>query len=358
MTTINPGDILITGDHVLHVTGTETTKTLTGETLTVTARTAEGKTITGAIDPNDQFRHIPNVTDIEAEKYFDLERRRNAIYEEASNNVPRALRNYWRNTPQTPRPGRLSLTDPNSAERTHLYLDNAEEALKNTRQWVDMKRDEYLEALSQMLTAYNNKPIYTAPKATSKSVTIRKRTFHVGHIYELSYRNPGYGWFDRTVYARVDRVTKTQAYVTFSGNKTGYIATNPGERWYTLKAVVDGKEYWVEGCEDYHVKALPTASFQEIETYRKNRANQIVPENELKNIYVETFAGDNAPTCMESRYFIEKEVGHWWGTYEERRAKSLNEIYKMLFGIEKSLHHIQWVRSQISAFYSYALGDL
>lgn len=195
------------------------------------------------------------------------------------------------------------------------------------------------------------KPTYTAPKATSDTVTIRKRTFHVGHIYELSYRNPAYGWFDRTVYARVDRVTKTQAYVTFSGNKTGYIATNPGERWYTLKAVVDGKEYWVEGCEDYHVKALPTASFQEIETYRKNRANQIIPENELKNIYLELFATGVRPACLDSRYFIEKEVGHWWGTYEERRAKSLNEIYKTLFDIEKSLHHIQWVRSQIADFY-------
>ena len=187
MATINPADILITSDHVLHVTNTTTTKTLTGETLTVTARIAEGKTITGAIDPNDQFRHIPNVTDIEAETYFDIERRRDAIYEESSNNVPRALRNYWHNTPQTPRPGRLSLTDPNSAERTHLYLDNAEEALKNTRQWVDMKRDEYLEALDKMLTAHNTKPTYTAPIDTNKKVTIKKRTFWVGYIYKLSF---------------------------------------------------------------------------------------------------------------------------------------------------------------------------
>lgn len=352
MATINPTDILITSDHVLHVTNTTTTKTLTGETLTVTARTAEGKTITGAIDPNDQFRHIPNVTDIEAETYFDIERRRDAIYKDSASDAHRALRNHWLNLPRandTRKP--FNLLNPASAEPLLAYLDNAEKELANARQWVTGKRAEYIEALEKMLIRHNTKPTYTAPKATSDTVTIRKRTFHVGHIYELSYRNPAYGWGDRTVYARVDRVTKTQAYVTFSGNKTGYIATNPGERWYTLKAVVDGKEYWVEGCEDYHVKALPTASFQEIETYRKNRANQIVPENELKNIYLELFATGVRPSCLDSRYFIEKEVGHWWGTYEERRAKSLNEIYKTLFDIEKSLHHIQWVRSQIADFY-------
>mgnify|MGYP001672822941 CR=1 FL=1 len=347
MATIDPGDILITGDHVLHVTATETTKTLTGETLTVTGTTAEGKTITGAIDPNDSFRHIPNVSDIEAENYFDIERRRDAIYEEASNNVPRALRNYWHNTPQTPRPGRLSLTDPNSAGRTHLYLDNAEEALKNTRQWVAMKRDEYLETLDKMLTAHNTKPTYTAPVDTNEKVTIKKRTFWVGYIYKLSFRTPEAGYMSRTAYARVDRVTKTKAYATFGNTKTGYITTNPGDSWYSLKAVVDGKEYYIQGWAD----ALPTGSFQEIETYRKNRAAEIDPEQELKNIYLNTFAGENTPTCMESRYFVEKEVGHWWGTYEERRAKSLNEIYKMLFGIEKSLRHIQWVRSQIADFY-------
>lgn len=356
MANINPSDILITSDHVLHVTGTETTKTLTGETLTVTARTVEGKTVTGAIDPNDQFRHIPNVSEIEAETYFDIERRRDAIYGAVATyglgGAPRAYRNHWSDTPRINKPSApFSILNPESAEPTLSYLNRTEKDLTDAHQWVINKRTEYIDALSQMLTAYNNKPTYTAPEPTNQSVTIRKRTFHVGHIYELSYRNPAYGWFDRTVYARVDRVTKTQAYVTFSGNKTGYIATNPGERWYTLKAVVDGKEYWVEGCEDYHVKALPTASFQEIETYRKNRANQIIPENELKNIYLELFATGVRPACLDSRYFIEKEVSHWWGTYEERRAKSLNEIYKTLFDIEKSLHHIQWVRSQVADFY-------
>lgn len=354
MATINPADILITSDHVLHVTNTTTTKTLTGETLTVTARIAEGKTITGAIDPNDQFRHIPNVTDIEAETYFDIERRRDAIYEESSNNVPRALRNYWHNTPQTPRPGRLSLTDPNSAERTHLYLDNAEEALKNTRQWVDMKRDEYLEALDKMLTAHNTKPTYTAPIDTNKKVTIKKRTFWVGYIYKLSFRTPEAGYMSRTAYTRVDRVTKTKAYVTFGNTKTGYITTNPGDSWYSLKAVVDGKEYYIQGWAD----ALPTGSFQEIETYRKNRAAEIDPEQELKKIYLNTFAGEKHPICLDSRYSIEREANSWWGSYQERRAKSLNEIAKVLYDIDKSLNHIQWVRSQISAFYSYALGDL
>ena len=359
MATINPADILITGEHILHVTNTTTTKTLTGETLTVTARTAEGKTITGAIDPNDSFRHIPNVSDIEAETYFDIERRRDALYKDSASDAHRALRNHWLNLPRandTRKP--FNLLNPASAEPLLTFLDNAEKELANARQWVTGKRAEYIEALEKMLIRHNTKPTYTAPEPTNQSVTIRKRTFHVGHIYELSYRNPAYGWFDRTVYARVDRVTKTQAYVTFSGNKTGYIATNPGERWYTLKAVVDGKEYWVEGCEDYHVKALPTASFQEIETYRKNRAAEIDPEQELKKIYLNTFAGEKHPICLDSRYSIEREANSWWGSYQERRAKSLNEIAKVLYDIDKSLNHIQWVRSQISAFYSYALGDL
>lgn len=210
-----------------------------------------------------------------------------------------------------------------------------------------MKRDEYLEALDKMLTAHNTKPTYTAPVDTNEKVTIKKRTFWVGYIYKLSFRTPEAGYMSRTAYARVDRVTKTKAYATFGNTKTGYITTNPGDSWYSLKAVVDGKEYYIQGWAD----ALPTGSFQEIETYRKNRAAEIDPEQELKNIYLNTFAGENTPTCMESRYFVEKEVGHWWGTYEERRAKSLNEIYKMLFGIEKSLRHIQWVRSQIADFY-------
>lgn len=153
------------------------------------------------------------------------------------------------------------------------------------------------------------------------------------------------------MYARVDRVTKGKAYVTFGNGKQGYIATNPGESWYTLKAVVNGKEYWVEGCEDYHVKALPTASFQEIETYRKYRAEKINPEREVINIYLDLFAGDARPGCMESSYFMNKEAKHWWGTYEERRAKALNAIAGFLYDIEKSLHHIQWVRSQIADFY-------
>ena len=353
MATINPGDILITGDHVLHVTNTTTTKTLTGETLTVTARTAEGKTITGAIDPNDQFRHIPNVTDIEAETYFDIERRRDAIYKDSASDAHRALRNHWlhlarENNTREP----FNLLNPASAEPLLAYLDNAEKELTSARQWVTGKRAEYIEALEKMLIRYKTKPVYTAPEPTNQSVTIRKRTFHIGHIYELSYRNPGYGgWFDRTVYARVDRVTKTQAYVTFGNGKKGYIATNPGERWYTLKAVVDGKEYWVEGCEDYQVKVLPTASFQEIETYLKYRAEKINPEREVINIYLNLFACDVRPRGMGSNYSIEKEVKHWWGSYEERRAKALNAIASFLYDIEKSLHHIQWVRSQIADFY-------
>lgn len=352
MATINPTDILITNDHVLHVTGTETTKTLTGETLTVTARTAEGKTITGAIDPNDQFRHIPKVTEIEAETYFDIERHRDAIYKDSASDAHRALRNHWlhltrENNTREP----FNLLNPASAEPLLAYLDNAEKELTSARQWVTGKRTEYIEALEKMLIRYKTKPVYTAPEPTNQSVTIRKRTFHVGHIYELSYRNPGYGWFDRTVYARVDRVTKGKAYVTFGNGKQGYIATNPGESWYTLKAVVNGKEYWVEGCEDYHVKALPTASFQEIETYRKYRTEKINPEREVINIYLDLFAGDARPGCMGSSYFMKKEAKHWWGTYEERRAKALNAIAGFLYDIEKSLHHIQWVRSQVADFY-------
>ena len=59
MATVQPTDILITSDRVLHVTAATTTTTLTGSTTTITARTAEGKSITGTIDPNDSFRHIP-----------------------------------------------------------------------------------------------------------------------------------------------------------------------------------------------------------------------------------------------------------------------------------------------------------
>lgn len=350
MATINPTDILITNDHVLHVTGTETTKTLTGETLTVTARTATGETITGAIDPNDSFRHIPNVTEIEAETYFDIERRRDAIYKDSAPNAPRALGNYWSSLPYINNPRKpFNLLNPASAEPLLTFLTSAEKELANARPWVTGKRAEYIEALEKMLIRYNTKPVYTAPKATSESVTIRKRTFHVGHIYELTYRNPGYGWFDRTVYARVDRVTKGKAYVTFGNGKKGYIATNPGESWYTLKAVVDGKEYWVEGY--VKIPVLPTASFQEIETYRKNRTEKIDPEREVINIYLDLFAGDARPGCIGSSYFIKKEAKHWWGTYEERRAKALNAISGFLYDIEKSLHHIQWVRSQIADFY-------
>lgn len=157
MATINPADILITGDHVLHVTSTETTKTLTGETLTVTARTAEGKTITGAIDPNDQFRHIPNVSEIEAETYFDIERRRDAIYKDSASDAHRALRNHWlhltrENNTREP----FNLLNPASAEPLLAYLDNAEKELTSARQWVTGKRAEYIEALEKMLIRYKD----------------------------------------------------------------------------------------------------------------------------------------------------------------------------------------------------------
>ena len=352
MATVQPTDILITSDRVLHVTAATTTTTLTGSTTTITANTAEGKTITGTINPNDSFRHIPNVTEIEAETYFDIERRRDAIYSAVATyglgGAPRAYRNHWSDTPRINKPDTpFSILNPESAEPTLAYLSNAEKDLTDAHQWVTMKRDEYLEALHKMLTTHNTKPTYTAPIDTNEKVTIKKRTFWVGYIYKLTFRTPEAGYMSRITYARVDRVTKTKAYATFGNTKTGYITTNPGDSWYSLKAVVDGKEYYIQGWAD----ALPTGSFQEIETYRKNRANQIVPENELKNIYLETFATGVRPSCLNSRYFIEKEVGHWWGTYEERRAKSLDEIYKMLFDIEKSLHHIQWVRSQIADFY-------
>lgn len=72
----------------------------------------------------------------------------------------------------------------------------------------------------------------------------------------------------------------------------------------------------------------------------------------LAGFSVPTFsAGDGKPACLPSRTKLEQEPSLWRGNYDESCASLMNRTADMLFDIERSAAHADWVRTQLEEFY-------
>lgn len=360
---VYPCDVVNTNKGVIYVRSSRVGHNLDGGFITVSGLNGDGE-MCKDVPVSDLNKNLllANASEMDAQELFDWERRLSNLRDEAlgSPEDAKALRCYYVNN-NAPTPS-LALNDRASADRMFNYLDEALVELDITRSWVTSARYDCLKAFKEFHAGYlaNKNATFSERNLEYDYVTLGEDKFQVGGIYEFNFEpEDDYAW-GKDAYVKVTGVTHNRALITLSGDasapREGYIGRV--QRSSKLKVVIEDKVFHVSS---YFVKPLPIGSFQDIETYRKAKqyADSTSLGKSLEGIFLDTFsAGDNKPTCLPSRWKLERNNHFWSDSYTELVAEMMNHTSDMLFDIEKSIQKVHWVRDQLDRFYDEVEANL
>lgn len=353
---ISPRDVVLINGEFFYVHATDTKKTLTGESVTISGVNADGVKHEGIpVEDGNVQPFMVNLHKQYAERLFDRERRLTCLATAAYHGG--GLETYnkqifsipWRTLP---------LLDSSPAKALCNDLCKVENDLKDARTWVEKKRYECLDAFDKFHEYYHsrkNQYTFSEPESVYDNVRLGKAVFHVGGIYKFMFHHEVAARAERDAYVKVTGVTRNRALITLTGDKRdgvardGYIERFPHTS--VLECVI-GKNRFRLYDED--VQEQPFGSFQDIETYRElERFNETTSlEDGLNDIYFDTFSdGDGKPACLPSHAKLEQQPSLWRGNYDESCANMMNRTADMLIDIDRSIAHAQRVRTQLEEFY-------
>ena len=370
---VYPCDVVNTNKGVIYVRSSRVGHNLDGGFITVSGLNADGEMLNDVpVSDLNKNLLLANASVMDAQELFDWERRLSNLRDEAlgSPEDANALRCYYVSN-KAPTPS-LALNDRASADRMFNYLDEALVELDITRSWVTSARYDCLKAFKEFHAGYlaNKNATFSERNLEYDYVTLGENKFQVGGIYEFNFEpEDDYAW-GKDAYVKVTGVTHNRAMITLSGDasapREGYIGRVQRssklkvviERSSKLKVVIEDKVFHVSS---YFVKPLPIGSFQDIELYRKAKqyADSTSLGKSLEGIFLDTFsAGDNKPTCLPSRWKLERNNHFWSDSYTELVAEMMNHTSDMLFDIERSIQKVYWVRDQLDRFYDEVEANL
>ena len=360
---VYPCDVVNTNKGVIYVRSSMVAHNLDGGFITVSGLNADGEMLNDVpVSDLNKNLLLANASEMDAQELFDWERRLSNLRDEAlgSPEDAKALRCYYVSN-EAPTPS-LALNDRASADRMFNYLDEALVELDITRSWVTSARYDCLKAFKEFHAGYlaNKNATFSERNLEYDYVTLGENKFQVGGIYRFNFEpEDDYAW-GKEAYVKVTGVTHNRAMITLSGDasapREGYIGRV--QRSSKLKVVIEDKVFHVSS---YFVKPLPIGSFQDIELYRKAKqyADSTSLGKSLEGIFLDTFsAGDNKPTCLPSRWKLERNNHFWSDSYTELVAEMMNHTSDMLFDIERSIQKVHWVRDQLDRFYDEVEANL
>lgn len=340
-----PGDVVSTSVGVLHVESVIVERSRAGDSFAVSGVTGDGVVHSNIPIGEGMVSLAVDASDGEALVWFDRERRLRrlsaAVFSPGAGFE--ALGRLM--------PGRvaLSLSDRESVGTVLGYLQEAEAELVEASAWVAGKRMECLRAFEDFHAGWLKhqdkswvEPDFDEYSEYRKWCGVK---LVVGGIYQFE-REYKYGYFKV-----VDNKLKTGVvlYGGFGGggDRKGVIYDTDRGCVY-LRVRVGDDDLWVDADT---VKLLPVSSFEDIESYREwSKYEGVSLPEALRDIFLDMFAaGEGKPECLPARDELWR--GEWTGDYGKCCGRMLEVTSNMLFGIEKSVGYVRWLREQLEGFY-------
>lgn len=213
---------------------------------------------------------INYITKAHTARYINKELTRDQYKTESHN----ALARYRKVSNHEAVPTISLLDESNSRAAVKSYLENIIASINEGKSKMEALHAEFLVTVPAIL-AEDPKPEFSIPEPDMDFTVIKGYKFDIGKMYHFDVnvpaKEPEYRGDTERVrrYAKISRVTKTRAYLTFEDGSDGYVATAGSKSMYELAVTIGEESYTVNYLGGYLTDTIE--GIQEIVPYSKTR---------------------------------------------------------------------------------------
>lgn len=168
------------------------------------------------------------------------------------------------------------LNEATTREAVQTYLENIITSIADGKSTYERSYNNFLATAVEIMKN-DPTPGASIPEPDAGHTIIKGYKLRIGWLYRFEVHVPAKdhkytGDYEEVYrYAKVTRVTKTRAYLTFEDDSKGYVAS-AGSKFYSDLTVAIGEEtYPVDGLKEHPTDTLD--DIQESVTYAENRAH-------------------------------------------------------------------------------------
>lgn len=168
------------------------------------------------------------------------------------------------------------LNEATTREAVQTYLENIITSITIGKSTLENKHKKFLATAVEIMEN-DPTPETSIPEPDAGHTIIKGYKFRIGwlyrfevHIHAEDYAYTG-DYEEVYRYAKVTRVTKTRAYLTFEDGSEGHIASAGSKSYADLTVAIGEETYPVDGLKEYPTDTLD--DIQESVTYAENRAH-------------------------------------------------------------------------------------
>lgn len=168
------------------------------------------------------------------------------------------------------------LNEATTREAVQTYLENIITSITTGKSTLENQYEKFLVTAVEIMEN-DPTPATSIPEPEAGHTIIKGYKFRIGWLYRFEVRVPTkdseYPGDCEEVYryAKVTRVTKARAYLTFEDGSEGYVASAGSKSYADLSVVIGEETYPVDGLKEYTTDTLD--DIQESITYAENRAH-------------------------------------------------------------------------------------
>ena len=275
-TQYTPGTIIVHEDEahrILQINSKGHARTISdsGDAAAININTLDTETIKVIPDANTET-WVNYISKARTARHINKETTRKKYTTEFFN----ALSSYRTNMTTEAVPTISLLNEATTREAVQTYLENIITSITDGKSTYERKYNEFLATAVEIMEN-DPMPATSIPEPDTGHTIIKGYKLRIGWLYRFEVRVPAKdyeytGDYEEVYrYAKVARVTKTRAYLTFEDGSEGYVAS-AGSKFYSDLTVVIGEEtYPVDGLKEYTTDTLD--DIQESVTYAENRAH-------------------------------------------------------------------------------------
>lgn len=273
-TQYTPGTIILHEDEahrILQINSKGHARTISdsGDAAVININTLDTETIKVIPDATPET-WINYITKAYTARYINKELTRDQYKTESHN----ALARYRKVSNHEDVPTISLLNEATSRAAVQSYLENIVASINEGKSKLEALHAEFLATVPAIL-AEDPKPEFSIPEPGLDFTVIKGYKFDIGKMYHFDVnvpaKEPEYrGDTERVCrYAKISRVTKTRAYLTFEDGTEGYVATAGSKSMYELMVTLGEESYTVNYLGKYLTDTIE--GIQESATYDKNR---------------------------------------------------------------------------------------
>lgn len=255
-TQYTPGTIIVHEDEahrILQINSKGHARTISdsGDAAVIDTNTLDAETIKVIPDANTET-WITYITKAHTTRLINHEINRDQYKTEFRN----ALARYRKVMSPETVPTISLLDEATSLAAVQSYLESIIASIDEGKNKMKTLHNEFLATVPEIL-AGAPEPEFSIPEPGADSTVIKGYKFNIGVVYNFDVnvpaKDPEYPGDTEQVrrYAKVSRVTKTRAYVTFEDGSEGHVASAGSKTYYDLAVSIGGESYTVYNLGKY-----------------------------------------------------------------------------------------------------------